>query len=110
MSIEYSYAWSIRLSAQRLAEYGYGPVWNGVVFSSFALSVVCASHFFNRFCGVDNGRAALMIVGLFLQGAGGLAFGTVPQFGKADCLFTVCSHHAVHAAVSCVSALLMHNS
>eukprot|EP00740_Mantoniella_antarctica_P014575 CAMPEP_0181388450 /NCGR_PEP_ID=MMETSP1106-20121128/24316_1 /TAXON_ID=81844 /ORGANISM="Mantoniella antarctica, Strain SL-175" /LENGTH=350 /DNA_ID=CAMNT_0023509011 /DNA_START=279 /DNA_END=1329 /DNA_ORIENTATION=- len=56
---------------QKLAEYGYGPMWNGVVFSAFALSVVCSSHFFNRFSGIDNGRTALMVVGLFLQGAGG---------------------------------------
>jgi hypothetical protein len=42
---------------------------------------VCSSLTFNRFSGIDNGRTALMVVGLFLQGAGGLAFGIVPQFG-----------------------------
>jgi hypothetical protein len=40
----------IPILPQKLREYGYGPIWNGVVFSAFALSVArlgrsCPPHY-----------------------------------------------------------------
>ena len=99
-----------------LMAYGYDATYAGVAFGSFALAAVFASHAFNAVgaAEVENGRVALMVVGLFLQGAGGLSFGVVPQFGfrasTVFALFVACraltgvgvatTHLAVFAAIN----------
>ena len=94
---------------------GYGPGWTGAIFGAFAVGTVAATKAFNSFTNADGGRAALMIVGLFLQGAAGMLFGVAGELGFSDpadvlCMFFACralvgvgvatTHLAVYAAIN----------
>ena len=94
---------------------GYSPGWTGAVFGAFAVGTVAATKAFNSFTNADGGRAALMIVGLFLQGAAGMLFGVAGELGFSDpasvlCMFIACraavgvgvatTHLAVYAAIN----------
>ena len=78
---------------------GYGPGWTGAIFGAFAVGTVAATKAFNSFTNADGGRAALMIVGLFLQGAAGMLFGVAGELGFSDPADVLCMFFACRAAV-----------
>ncbi len=78
---------------------GYSPGWTGAVFGAFAVGTVAATKAFNSFTNADGGRAALMIVGLFLQGAAGMLFGVAGELGFSDPASVLCMFFACRAAV-----------
>ena len=103
------------LLPQAVSHLGYSPVWTGLVFGAFAIGTVGATKAFNSFTDADGGRAALMIVGLFLQGAGGMLFGVAGELGFTNgayvlLMFIACrclvgvgvatAHLAVYAAIN----------
>ena len=103
------------LLPQAVSHLRYSPVWTGLVFGAFAIGTVGATKAFNSFTDADGGRAALMIVGLFLQGAGGMLFGVAGELGFTNgayvlLMFIACrclvgvgvatAHLAVYAAIN----------
>ena len=57
---------------------------DGAIFGAFAVGTVVSTKAFNSFTNADGGRAALMIVGLFLQGAAGMLFGVAGELGFSN--------------------------
>lgn len=78
---------------------GYGPGWTGAIFGAFAVGTVVSTKAFNSFTNADGGRAALMIVGLFLQGAAGMLFGVAGELGFSNPASVLCMFFACRAAV-----------